>query len=155
MEANISTGTRKPSETSILLVEDDESILRLSTHVLEMAGYRVAPMPESESALHRAKSRRDETYHLLLTDVRMDPHMSGARLAHLLRQERPGLKVLYMTAYPASEIVMKEAAAGVAGLLRKPFTPTALLEAVHKALEESPARGEAAARAESPKPAES
>jgi two-component system cell cycle sensor histidine kinase/response regulator CckA len=135
-------------------VEDDESILRLSTHVLEMAGYRVAPMPESETALHRAKSRRDETYHLLLTDVRMDPHMSGARLAHLLRQERPELKVLYMTAYPASEIVMKEAAAGVAGLLRKPFTPTALLEAVRKALDEVPSRDQTPARAEAPKPAE-
>lgn len=103
-----------------------------------MAGYRVLPMPESESALHRAKSRRDETYHLLLTDVRMDPHMSGARLAHLLRQERPGLKVLYMTAYPASEIVVKEAASGAAGLLRKPFTPTALLDAIHRALEGVP-----------------
>ena len=135
MEANISTGTRKPSETSILLVEDDESILRLSTHVLEMAGYRVAPMPESETALHRAKSRRDETYHLLLTDVRMDPHMSGARLAHFVRQERPGIKVVYMTTYPSSEIVLKEAASGAAGLIRKPFTPTALLEAVRKALE--------------------
>jgi DNA-binding NtrC family response regulator len=139
MEANIPAGTRKPSETSILLVEDDESLLRLSTHVLEMAGYRVAAMPESESALHRAKSRRDETYHLLLTDVRMDPHMSGARLAYLLRQERPELKILYMTAFPASEIVMKEAAAGLAGLLRKPFTPTALLEAIRKTLDEAPA----------------
>jgi DNA-binding NtrC family response regulator len=147
MEANIPAETRKPSDTSILLVEDDESLLRLSTHVLEMAGYRVVSMPESESALHRAKSRRDETYHLLLTDVRMDPHMSGARLAHLLRQERPELKVLYMTAYPASEIVTKEAAAGVAGLLRKPFTPTGLLEAIRKTLEE------ASARSETPKPA--
>ena len=52
-----------------------------------------------------------------------------------------------MTAYPANEIVIKEAAAGLAGLLRKPFTPTALLEAVRKTLEEAPAR------AESPKPA--
>jgi DNA-binding NtrC family response regulator len=143
MDATVSHGTRKPSDTVILLVEDDESLLRLSTHVLEMAGYRVVPMPESESALHRAKSRRDETYHLLLTDVRMDPHMSGARLAHLIRQERPDLKVLYMSAFPASEIVLKEAAAGLAGLLRKPFTPTALLEAIRKALESAPAQAEA------------
>lgn len=129
---------RKPSETVILLVEDDESLLRLSHHVLEMAGYRVVPMPESESALHRARSRRDETFHLLLTDVRMDPHMSGARLAHSIRQDRPEIKVIYMTAYPASEIVIKEAASGQAGLLRKPFTPTALLEAVRKAMEPAP-----------------
>jgi DNA-binding NtrC family response regulator len=143
MDANMPAETRKPSETVILLVEDDESLLRLSTHVLEMAGYRVVPMPESESALHRAKNRRDETIHLLLTDVRMDPHMSGARLAHLLRQTRPDLKVLYVTGFPASEIVLKEAGSGAAGLLRKPFTPTALLDAVRKILDPSPARAEA------------
>jgi DNA-binding NtrC family response regulator len=139
MEATKPSGTHKPSETVILLVEDDESLLRLSTHVLEMAGYRVIPMPESESALHRAKSRRDETFHLLLTDVRMDPHMSGARLAHLLRQERPDMKIMYMTGFPASEIVLKEVASGMAGLLRKPFTPTALLDAVRKSLDPSSA----------------
>lgn len=135
MKSNKPSGNLKPSETVILVVEDDESLLRLSTHVLEMAGYRVIAMPESESALHRAKSRRDETIHLLLTDVRMDPHMSGARLAHLLRQERPNLKIIYMTGFPASEIVLKEATGGQAGLLRKPFTPTVLLDAVRKSLE--------------------
>ena len=144
MEPKMPSGSRKPSDTLILLVEDDESLLRLSTHVLEMAGFKVVPMPESESALHRAKSRRDETFHLLLTDVRMDPHMSGARLAHLIRQERPEIKVLYMTAYPSSEIVLKEAASGAAGLLRKPFTPTALLDAVRKILEPVPDRAPAA-----------
>ncbi len=140
METTKPTGPRKPSETVILVVEDDESLLRLSTHVLEMAGYRVIAMPESETALHRAKSRRDETIHLLLTDVRMDPHMSGARLAHLLRQERPELKIIYMTGFPASEIVLKEATGGQAALLRKPFTPTVLLEAVRNALDPSSAR---------------
>jgi DNA-binding NtrC family response regulator len=140
MESTKPSGSHKPSETVILLVEDDESLLRLSAHVLEMAGYRVISMPESESALHRAKSRRDETIHLLLTDVRMDPHMSGARLAHILRQERPDLKIIYMTGFPASEIVLKEAASGSAALLRKPFTPTVLLDAVRKSLDPSPAR---------------
>jgi DNA-binding NtrC family response regulator len=137
MEAAKPSGIHKPSETVILVVEDDESLLRLSTHVLEMAGYRVIPMPESESALHMAKSRRDETIHLLLTDVRMDPHMSGARLAQLLRQQRPDLKIIYMTGFPASEIVLKEATGGQAVLLRKPFTPTVLLDAVRKTLDPS------------------
>lgn len=118
----------------IMVVEDEEPLLRLSTHILEMAGYRVTPVAESETALHRARSRRDETIHLLLTDVRMDPHMSGAKLAHLMRQDRPGLRVIYMTGYPMVDALLKEEAAGTAGLLRKPFTPTALLDAVRKAL---------------------
>jgi FixJ family two-component response regulator len=131
---------RKPQDTSIFLVEDDESLLKLSAHVLEMAGYRVSAWPESESALKRARSRPNEPIHLLVTDVRMDPHMSGAKLSQHLRMDRPEMRVLYVTGYPASEIVRKEAESGAAELLRKPFTPTALLEAVHKALESASAR---------------
>lgn len=133
----------KARDTLIMVVEDEEPLLRLSTHILEMAGYRVTPMAESETALHRSRSRRDDPIHLLLTDVRMDPHMSGARLAHLMRQDRPGLRVIYMTGYPVVDALMKEEAAGAAGLLRKPFTPTALLEAVRKVLEPSPAPAKA------------
>lgn len=132
MEANA-------GDTLILVVEDEEPLLRLSTHVLEMAGFRVMPVAESEAALHKARSRRDEAIHVLVTDLRMDPHMSGARLAHLLRHDRPGLRVVYMSGYPMPESVRKEAAAGAAVILPKPFTPTALLEAVRKALEPSPA----------------
>lgn len=135
-------GIRTPSETDILLVEDDESLLRISAHILEMAGYRVHPSPESESALALSRSLKGTPLHLLLTDVRMDPHMSGARLAHLLRQERPEIKVAYMTAYPASEIVLRECAAGHAFLLRKPFTPTALLDTVRKAVLAAPTPSE-------------
>ena len=131
---------RKNSDYTILVVEDDESLLRLTTHVLEMAGYRVLANPESETALHRSRSRPDEAIHLLLTDVRMDPHMSGARLAQRIRIDRTEMKVIYMTGFPAIDMVAKEANSGTAGLLRKPFTPTALLEAVHKALETVPTR---------------
>lgn len=124
----------KLQDTLIMVVEAEEPLLRLSTHILEMAGYRVIPVAESETALHKARSRRDETIHLLITDIRMEPHMSGARLAHLLRQDRPELRVIYMTEFPAMGAVLKEAASGAAILMSKPFTPTALLEAVHKAL---------------------
>lgn len=133
----------KAHDTLIMVVDDEEPLLRLSTHVLEMAGYRVMPVAESETALHRSKSRRDETIHLLLTDVRMDPHMSGARLAHLMRQDRPALRVIYMTGFPLLETIMKEEASGSAIVLKKPFTPTALLEAVRRALEPAPASTDA------------
>jgi DNA-binding NtrC family response regulator len=129
----------KPSETNILLVEDEESLLKLATHVLEMQGYRVIASPHSEAALRTAKAR-PERIHLLLTDVRMDPHMSGCKLAQHLRPLRPDMQVLYMSAYPASEIVVKEVEHGAADLLKKPFTPTALLDAVKKALEHAESR---------------
>jgi len=129
----------KPSETTILLVEDEESVLKLASHVLEMRGYRVIASPHSEDALRTAAKTADPI-HLLLTDVRMDPHMSGCKLAQSLRPSRPEMQVLYISGFPASEIVKKEVELGTADLLKKPFTPTGLLEAVVKTLERAEVR---------------
>lgn len=128
-----------PSDINILLVEDEESILKLATHILEMRGYRVIASPHSEAALRTAKNL-GERIHLLLTDVRMDPHMSGCKLAALIRVLHPETQVLYMSAFPASEIVVKEVSHGTADLLKKPFTPTGLLDAVRKSVQHSMAR---------------
>ena len=124
----------RPSETNIFLVEDEVSVLKLATHILEMKGYRVFPFPHSDAALAKAKNL-PEKINLLLTDVRMDPHMSGCKLAHQLRPLWPEMQVLYMSAYPSSEIVRKEIENGTALLLKKPFTPTGLLESVKIALD--------------------
>jgi DNA-binding NtrC family response regulator len=123
----------KPSEYTILVVEDEESLLKLVTHILEMKGYKVFAMPHSEAAYLKSREYQYRI-HLLLTDVRMDPHMSGAKLALALRPMRTDMKVMYMSAYPASDIVRKEVEHGTALLLRKPFTPTQLLESVQAAL---------------------
>lgn len=119
---------------NILVVDDEESLVKLATHVLEMKGYRVLPAANGEKALRIAGACKDRI-HLLLTDVKMDPFMSGCVLAQQMRPVRPDMKVLYMSAYPASDIVRKEVDHGTAFLLRKPFTPTALLEKVKTVLE--------------------
>ena len=124
----------KPADFTILVVEDEESLLKLVTHILEMRGFHVIGTPHSEAAYRKAKEYK-ERIHLLLTDVRMDPHISGCKLALALRPLRPDMKVLYMSAYPSSEIVRKEVENGVAALLRKPFTPTQLLATVQTVLE--------------------
>jgi DNA-binding NtrC family response regulator len=136
---DLSKDPAKPSDINILLVEDEESILKLATHILEMQGYRVIASPHSEAALRTAKNL-GEPIHLLLTDVRMDPHMSGCKLAALIRVLHPETQVLYMSAFPASEIVVREVAHGTADLLKKPFTPTGLLDAVRKSIQHSAAR---------------
>lgn len=122
------------SPYTVLVVDDEESVVKLATHVLEMKGYRVLGAPHSENALSMAAAF-PERINLLLTDVRMEPHMSGCVLAQHLRPSRPDMRVVYMSSYPASEIVRKEVEHGQASLLRKPFTPTALLEKV-KAIQE-------------------
>ena len=125
--------THSPQETRILVVDDEESVLKLTSHVLEMQGYQVISAPHSEAALHLAREFPGKI-HLLLTDVRMDPHMSGCLLAQQLRPGRSDMKILYMSGFPASEIVQKEVEQGNASLLKKPFTPTVLLGKVNSVL---------------------
>jgi DNA-binding NtrC family response regulator len=126
------------SAYTILVVDDEESLVKLATHVLEMRGYRVLSASHGENALRLAADFPDRI-HVLLTDVKMDPYMSGCVLAQHLRPSRPDMRIVYMSSYPASEIVRKEVEHGNASLLRKPFTPTGLLEKVKSVLEEQEA----------------
>jgi two-component system, cell cycle sensor histidine kinase and response regulator CckA len=115
------------SET-ILLVEDEESVRRLTQAVLVARGYKVLVSESAEAALELSRAYK-EPIQLLLTDVVL-PGMDGHRLAEILRVERPDLAVLLASGYfDTSEGVDKSEQ-----LLRKPFTPEALFDKVRSTL---------------------
>jgi PAS domain S-box-containing protein len=117
----------RASET-ILLVEDEEAVRGLAQTVLRARGYRVLVAESAEAALGVARAH-PERIHLLLTDVVL-PGMDGHRLASVLRVERPEIAVLLCSGYfDAGEGVDKNER-----LLRKPFTPDALVETVRLTL---------------------
>jgi two-component system, cell cycle sensor histidine kinase and response regulator CckA len=68
-------------------------------------------------------------FDLLLSDVVM-PEMSGPELARRLREERPGLPVLYMSGYTDDVLDESELAHPSTGFIRKPFTNPGLIGAV-------------------------
>ena len=71
---------------------------------------------------------------LLLTDVLM-PTMSGPRLATLLREVAPSLRVLYMSGYPADALSRQGLETGEEPLVEKPFSPNELLRQVRAVLD--------------------
>jgi CheY-like chemotaxis protein len=93
-------------------------------------GYRVVEAEGSREAL-MLPDEVINSVELLLTDVVM-PFMSGRALAKLLRQRRPGIRVLYMSGYAG------EGAVRDGSMLRKPFAPPALIAAVNASLREDP-----------------
>ena len=110
-------GTR---DASILLVEDDASVRRLLSILLESAGYRVTAAADGAEALAitEASPRR---FDLLLSDYVM-PGVSGLELATALRARWPDLHVVLMTGHaeiPGAAVA--ELPRG-AELLAKPFT---------------------------------
>jgi CheY-like chemotaxis protein len=119
------------SET-VLLVEDEETILRVGRELLSSLGYRVLTAPDGVRALELVASHRGRI-HLLITDVVM-PKMGGFELATKLAERQPGLRVLYSSGYTESAIVEQGVLAEGINFLQKPYSPSTLARRVREAL---------------------
>ena len=87
---------------TVLLVEDDPSVLTVAQTMLERLGFKVLPAATPNRALAIAAVHGGEI-HLLVTDVIM-PEMNGRDLYQRLAVQRPGLKCLYVSGYTADLI---------------------------------------------------
>jgi two-component system cell cycle sensor histidine kinase/response regulator CckA len=112
---------------SILVVDDEESILRYLDRVLSDAGHRTTMAANGADAI--AAAARGGRFDLLLTDVVM-PEMTGAELALRLRQDDPDLKVLYLTGYSDRLFAEKISLCNEEAFLEKPCSVVGLLQAV-------------------------
>jgi PAS domain S-box-containing protein len=119
------------SET-VLLVEDDAGIRRLTKRALENNGYRVLEAAGPTEALSIAELVSGEI-ELLLTDVVM-PRMGGRELAHALGRLRPAIRVLYISGFTGEALARFGDLAWFEDFLAKPFRPEALLTKVREVL---------------------
>jgi DNA-binding NtrC family response regulator len=127
---SISRGERlMETSKTILVVDDEASIVRLAKTILYLQGYTVIFGCSGEDALY-VNERHPFPIHLLLTDIRMSPQLNGCDLAERMRILRPDIRILYMSAYTDDERVLREVQMGAAGFLRKPFTPRELVAKV-------------------------
>ena len=116
---------------TILVVEDEEPLLRLATRILTGLGYEVLAVPGAGEAIALAETHGPEI-HLLLTDVIM-PEMNGRELADRMRELLPDLRVLYMSGYTAN--VLDHVLDAGMGVVQKPFSVTRLSQKVRQALD--------------------
>jgi PAS domain S-box-containing protein len=116
----------------VLLVEDDESVRRMTRRALEDAGYRVLEAENGHAALEQLSSNGRQVS-LVLTDVVM-PGMGGRALAERLGQLRPDLPVLFTSGYTDGEIVRRGLLEPGAAFVQKPFTPEAIARIVRERL---------------------
>jgi two-component system cell cycle sensor histidine kinase/response regulator CckA len=123
---------------TILIVDDNDEIVELVKCMLALEGYETIDGCSGEDALY-LNERYPFSIHLLITDIRMSPNMNGCDLAHAMRIVRPGIKVVYMSAFTDDSRVGEEVSAGQARFLRKPFSKKDLLKAVEAVMEEAEA----------------
>ena len=116
---------------TVLLVEDDAVMRRLTRKMLEEHGYGVLEAEDGTAAMKISSA--NTKVDLLLTDVVMKG-MTGPDLVLKLMESEPTIKVVYMSGY-TGELVTNQRGDGLR-LLEKPFTRTMLLQSLDRALSE-------------------
>jgi CheY-like chemotaxis protein len=115
---------------TILLVEDEAPLRELMREQLEGFGYNVLDAADAERADEIADRHNDIV--LLLTDLSL-PGIGGLTLAKSLREKKPGLKVLYMSAYADAD-ALRGIQEGGGAFLQKPSTREELAQRLHSLL---------------------
>jgi len=119
---------------TVLLVEDDESILKIIKRVLEKLGYAVLSSSSPMEAVGLAAEHADEI-NLLITDVVM-PEMNGRELSDRLQSLYPNLKTLFMSGYTADIIAKRGVLESGVSFIEKPFSNQELAVKVREVLDE-------------------
>jgi CheY-like chemotaxis protein len=122
----------KGGTETVLIVEDEESVLNLTKDMLEKLGYRVLAARRTDEAMRLAREY-GESIDLLLTDVVM-PDMNGKELSERIRSIKPGLKCLYMSGYTADVITRQGILEEGVHFIPKPFSLKSLATKVRKTL---------------------
>lgn len=118
---------------TILLVEDEPSVRRLVSQMLQLSGYTVLEAANGPEAVG-LMDHLDQPVDLLLADVVL-PSMDGGALAQRLSRRNPKMRVLFTSGY-MDHVVVQEVVAMGAQFLPKPFTPDALTQKVREVLDE-------------------
>ena len=121
---------------SILLVEDDGPLRKLTVRHLQSLGYRVLDAQDATSALSISDAS-SENIELLLTDVVL-PKTNGRALAQMLLERRPTLRVLFTSGYTGQSIAEGNVLEENCNFLPKPYTRSSLAQKVREVLENQP-----------------
>ena len=131
-EAERETVLPRSEGTTILLVEDDPVMRRLTSQMLTVQGHFVLEADDGKEALELAHSHPGHI-DLVLTDVVMRG-ISGPELVLRLMESHPETRFLYMSGYTGELVADHGLSEGIA-LLEKPFSRTSLLSSIEAALQ--------------------
>ncbi|MBU1194052.1 MAG: cache domain-containing protein [Proteobacteria bacterium] len=118
---------------TVLLVDDEDSIIALEKQVLERLGYQVVSYNSSIEAL-AAFNARPDAFDIVVSDMAM-PNLPGDKLAAELIRIRPDIPILICTGFSEAMTEEKITAAGIRGLLMKPIITRDFVRMIRKILD--------------------
>jgi CheY-like chemotaxis protein len=131
-EQAIPTRALPTGSERILLVEDDDDILELTSVVLSQLGYQVVCARNGEKAKRMLASGQE--FDLLFSDVVMPPGIDGVELAREATRLSKGIKIL-LTSGNAEDVLAQHNAVGEFPIVRKPFRRADLAQRLRSILE--------------------
>lgn len=124
---------------NILVVDDDKSILRTFTRILQKSGYNIDVAETGKEAMNKAESKH---YDLALVDIRL-PDMDGTDLLAKLKKQLQFTVKIMITGFPSLETGVKALDEGADAYLVKPVKPQELLLLLDEKLKTHEAPAEA------------
>ena len=118
---------------TVAVVDDDSRIRESIESLLDSAGYNASLFRSAEEFLQSAEVAETTC---LITDVRM-PGMDGLELQRRVRQKRPRLPIIFISAHCDDEIRQRALDQGAIGFLYKPFDGADLLSTIGPALNQT------------------
>ncbi len=118
---------------TILLVEDEDTLRRVTRIVLELGGYRVLEARDGREALEICE-RHTDLIHLMITDVVL-PEMNGSKIAQRVARFRPRVRTLFVSGHTESAIHHYGVLDSGVDFLQKPVDVNALLHKVREILD--------------------
>jgi FixJ family two-component response regulator len=118
------------TENLISIVDDDESVRRTTTLLIESFGFRAAAFESAETFLNSGHLHDTSC---LIVDVQM-PGIDGLQLQSHLAAAGCGIPVIFITAYESKASRQRAMRAGAAAFLGKPFSDEQLLQVIRSAL---------------------
>ena len=118
---------------TVMVVDDDKDTLRISELGLKRAGFHVHAFSEPTLALKHIEQEGCQVCEVLVSDVRM-PHMNGFQLVKRIRQFRPRMKVVIMTAFEISKEEFQSVFPSIYidSVIKKPFSTSKLAANIEK-----------------------
>lgn len=115
------------TQKTILVIEDEKRIRRVTKRILERANYEVFDVDTGEEGLDALQT--DRNFALLILDMNL-PTLAGKELFVKIKEIRPSIKTLLISGMPEDEDVEELISLGATAFLQKPYENKAFIQAV-------------------------
>lgn len=121
---------KQANDSSILIIDDDTSVLETTAVLLREHGYSVIPCENAKDAIAKLRENKID---VVLTDIRM-PEVSGIELLEEVRSINMDIPVILMTAYAELDVAISAMGKGAFDFIVKPYKSELLVHSVEMAV---------------------